>query len=435
MSLLRWLPGVDDEADSPRPRVEDDAHRRLHVDDSFTPSGLGTRPPVPVTYALRGCASYLREAGAALKGLEAGHRVAALDRVGRSWLDPQDPHRREALERLPGELRSTPEVVAWGLDATFQAWTREALADWAAGATSTAHATLTGHVWAGNVFTAGLPPVVASLLCGVPALIKAPSRYPTFAALFARSVADHAPELGPCVGAAGWSRVDRAATHALLTADEVFAFGDDESVAALRADGGSRVHGFGRRYSVALASATASSAALTRLTDDLLAYDGQGCLTPRWVFVEGGLDAAVHLARRGAEALKAAATRLPGAPLGVAEGAARQAFLGSAAFAGWSGGGPGWAAAATAHDPSLRTPPRCLHVVAVPRRADVPGLLSPLGRRLQGVALVDVDAPADLLNALRALGMSRVAPAGELQRPPVAWIHDDVDPLTILAGR
>ncbi len=432
---LRWLPGVDDEADRPRGRADDEAHRRMHTDEAFDPSGQESRPPLPTAFAVGGCAAYLRGAGEGLGRLEVRHRVAAVSRVGRSWMDPLDRHRREALERLPDELGTSEEVVAWGLDATFSSWTSEALRRWSEGATHSAHARLTGHVWAGNVFTAGLPPVAASLLCGVPALIKAPGRLPTFAALFARSVSDHAPELGPSVGAAAWPRDDVRATRALLAADEVFAFGDGSSLDALDRLAPRPVHRFGPRYSVAVSGGRPRSDALTRLTEDLLAYDGEGCLTPRWLFVEGGLDAAVDVARRAAPLLaEAARTVLPGRPLAAGPGAARAAFLGQAAFGGWSDAGPGWYAAATPWDPSLATPSRGLHVVPVARLADVPSLLSPLGPRLQGCAHVDMDALApDLLDGLRALGLSRAAPAGELQRPPVDWIHDDVDPLSILA--
>jgi hypothetical protein len=71
-------------------------------------------------------------------------------------------------------------------------------------------------------------------------------------------------------------------------------------------------------------------------------------------------------------------------------------------------------------------------VVAVPSLDQLPTLLSPLGPRLLGVALVGMDALGDdLLDALRALGVSRVVPAGLLQRPPIHWIHDDVDPFAL----
>ena len=430
--LQRWLPGVDDEPERPLQRPDEAAHGRMHADGSSEALDRDPGPPIPVTYALRGCAQFLREVSGGLGRLAPEHRVAAVSRIGRSWCDPLDAHRIEAIERLPAELGTSPESVAWALDATFESWTHEVLQSWLGGVTHTTHAGLTGHVWAGNVFTAGLPPVAASLLAGVPALIKAPGRLPTFAALFARSVAHHAPELGPCVGAAGWGRHNAAATAALLTADVVFAFGDDASLDALDVASPSPVRRFGHRYSVAIASAMPSQMALTRLTEDLLAYDGAGCLTPRWLFMEGSLNAAVAVAKRAAPLLAAGAKALPGVPLEPGPGAARATFLAAAAFEGWSDSGAGWAAAATTWDPTLVAPSRCLYVVAVPSLDQLPTLLSPLGPRLQGVALVGMDALGDdLLDALRALGVSRVVPAGLLQRPPIHWIHDDVDPFAL----
>jgi hypothetical protein len=440
LDLERWLPGVDDLTLRPLPRIEEEHQRRLHVDELFDPSGLERSPLLPVAYALAGCASHLRVASRELSGLDVTHRVAALCRVARSWMDPSDEHRKAALRRLPGELATSEQTVAWALDATFESWTPERLLSWyqRSGYDRAVAAGPTAHTWAGNVFTAGLPPVVASLLAGIPALIKAPGRLPTFAALFARSVAFHAPELGPCVGAAAWPRTNEAATRRLIgAAADIFSFGDDASLDALAllADPtGARVHRFGDRYSIALATSHPPRAQLDALGDDLLAYDGLGCLTPRWLFVSGDLDAARTTARSAAPALEEAARRFPGVPLELGPGAARTAWLGTTGFAGWSRSGPGWAVAATEWDPDLGAPPpRCLHVVAVPDLAVLPSLLSRLGPRLQGCALLGVDAPpSGLLDGLSSLGLSRAVPAGELQRPPVDWIHDDVDPLRIL---
>ena len=437
MSTLRWLPGADDDADGPRPRSDDDAHRRLHADEGYDPSGIEGRPRLPVAFALRGCAATLRAAGPGLRSVDVEHRAAALDRIGRSWRDPLDEHRREALDRLPAELDATPSSVAWALDRTFASWTRERfLSWWSRSPPGGRGVELSAHVWAGNVFTSGLPPVAASLLAGVPALIKAPGHLPTFAALFARSVVHHAFELGPCVGAAAWPRTDERATRSLLAADVAFAFGDAGSLDALAALGSAPLHRFGPRYSIAWAEESLAGGE-EGLAHDVLAYDGQGCLTPKWLFVRSGLDSAVGVAKKLAGALERVATGvLPAPPLEAGPGAARAAWLASTAFDGWSVGGPGWAVAATPWAPDLSPPPRCLHVVPVASAAELASRLSPLGATLQGCALLDVDAASsELLDALSPLGVSRVVPAGELQRPPVDWIHDDVDPISILRTR
>lgn len=456
----RWLPGVDPGADSPLPRPDHGSLDGLRTD---VPEADPTFDP-PLPWALPACADLLRRAGEELRRLPVAARIAGLDRVARSWLDPTDALRREALDLLPTEAGLSPELVAWGLDRAFEVARANALEAWweAEGGRSARGPRLSGHVLSGNVFTAGLPPVFASLLAGVPALVKAPAAAPTFAALLARSLALHAPELGPCLAAAAWSRQDARSTEALLASvDALFVFGDDDTVASLRAAARCPVHGFGHRYSVAWltgrgfrtdegspsaspgrhggpgsgsgAAVLPPSAPLTPsdaagLAIDVLAWNGAGCLTPRWVFVEGDGERALAQARVFATALAEAAGRLPSGPRSEVAGAARAQWLGVEAAMGWVRSGPGWAVSARASASLEPAPPgRCVAFVPVPHRSDLPALLSGLGRRLQGLALVGTPADAQELRALLdPLGLSRVAAAGRLQVPELAWNHDDV---------
>jgi len=358
-------------------------------------------------------------------------RVAALARLADRWLDPGDPLRREALDVLPGECRLTPELVAWGLDRAFEVITGDALrAWWAREGQETRPRSATGHVWAGNVFVAGLPPVVASLLAGRPARVKAPSRSPGFAELLLRSV-ELEPEVAGLLEVGAWARDDAERTRALVEGvDVLFVMGDDGSVAALRALSSERVRfcGFGHRYSVGLVTDPAvPDTDLDGLAVDHLAWNGAGCLTPRWIFVQGTAADAEALARRAAARLPAVVNGLPAPPLSAGEGAERAAWLARAAFAGWSASGPGWGAAALP-EPDLRPapPPRVLCFCPVSAPTELARLLGPLGRTLQGLALAGPADEGELVGALGCLGLSRIAPAGSLQRPPVHWNHDDV---------
>jgi phenylacetate-CoA ligase len=434
----RWLPGAHGPADSPR--QSPDIGGLEHLGGPAAPE---EDPGLPLPWGITACADHLRRAGPELDRLPAEVRIAALSRIARSWLDPDDEIRSEALDVLPGELGSTPTMVAWALDAAFGAVTPEVLRRWwqREGQGSGSPPNLSAHIQAGNVFVAGLPPVLASLLAGVPAVVKAPSAHPSFPVLLARSVAEHAPELGPCVGAAAWGREAEANTEALLrAADVAFVFGDDSSVAAVRALAPQiRVHGFGHKVSVAVIpkEQEATAELLDALATDALAFDGAGCLTPRWILVEGPRSRAVAFARSAAERLPGVAAALPSLPLDVAAGAARAQYLGLAGFAGFVAHGPGWLAAAQdGLDPA--PPPRSVCFVPVAALADVPELLAPLGRTLQGVALgggPDPDSrvlgphglpvPASLA-PLTAVGLSLLTSPGQLQRPPLDWNHDDV---------
>ena len=444
MTLLRWLPGVDLAADRPLPRPDDGLEQSLSTTPEEDPRFV-EHSPLPAAWALPACAATLRAAGEELRRLPVEARAAGLSRVARSWLDPDDDTRREALLRLPDETGLHEAMVAWGLDRAFEVVTDDALLAWWAreGAGDDRGPRLTGHVQAGNVFAAGVPPVVASVLAGVPALVKAPSTQPTFAALFARSFALHAPELGPCVGAAAWSRTDELATASLLAADAVYAFGDDATVAAIRgaAPAETRVHGFSHRVSAAVICREVLAGppdeldvALDGLAADALAWDGGGCLTPRWTFVEGDAGEADRLARRLAARIEPIVNALPARPLLAGAGAERATWLAETAFVGWSAHGPGWGVASLPAARLLPVPPgRVICFLPVGGPDDVEATLQPLGPRLQGLAVAGPRSRADELGARFArMGVSRVCAPGELQRPPVDWNHDDVRLLATL---
>ena len=429
----RWLPGAGGEPDGfrPRPMADDLARLSTGHDEDMAPDRELALP-----YGVAASAELLRRAGPELARVPLEARIAALARVARSWLDPDDAHRREAIEHLPAELGFTQEMVAWALDAAFGVVTAEALATWWARASepdeeqSAAVPELSAHIWSGNVFVAGLPPVLGSLLAGVPALVKAPGGHPTFGALFARSVAHHAPELGPCLGVASWGREDARSTRMLLEADVAFVFGDDASVEAVREAASPRcaVHGFGHRVSVGLVRGEVDDAALVGLLEDCLAYDGGGCLTPQWVFVEGGLDDAVALARRAASLAPEVAERLPGLPLSDDAAAKRVNLLGIAEFGGFGAAGKGWCVVALDGTPAA--PPRTLCFSPIPHLTGLAQRWASLALPLQGASVLGT-TEADV-GSLRAWGLSLVASPGRLQRPPLDWDHDGVDILGAL---
>ena len=384
---------------------------------------------------LRSSAPVLRELG------ERG-RIRALAGLALNWRDPEDPYRREALKVLPAECGLSREMVEHGIEQAFSVITEQALRYWcleeASGKPYQGRADppeLSAHIWASNVFVAGLPPVIASLLAGSPALIKAPDNMPSFAVLLARSVAEHAPELGSCLGAAAWSRGDIASTATFMdTADVLFAFGEDSTLDSIRALYFRPLFAFGARFSISVISAGSLGndenidALIDQMAPDHFAWDGRGCLTPRWVFVEGPAAIARMLAERAASRLPELAMRFPAQPLGDEAAAERSAWLGETGFAGWSRAGAGWACASLDSATLEPVPPhRSMCFVPIDSLDDLPLLLSPLGNHLQGLSFVGNEhAREELAKELQGLGLSRVTSPGDLQRPPVHWSHDGV---------
>ena len=103
------------------------------------------------------------------------------------------------------------------------------------------------------------------------------------------------------------------------------------------------------------------------------------------------------------------------------------AWLAQCAFAGWSAFAPGWAVASLPDAQLAEVPPRALCFLSLDRLEELPSVLRPLGTTLQGLSWLGNPARCESLAGLLApLGLSRLAPAGRLQCPPVDWNHDDV---------
>lgn len=412
----------------------------------FLPGATGGLGNVPGSDSLPdrllACSEVLRSSSRALRELGVQRRTRALAGLALSWRDPEDPYRREALRTLPEECGLSREMVEQGIDQAFSVVTEQALRHWwseeAKGAPYKARAEppeLSAHIWAGNVFVAGLPPVIASLLAGSPALIKAPGAMPSFASLLAQSLQEHAPELGPCLAAAAWSRADIASTTTFLdNADLLFAFGDDSTIEELKKVFFRPLFGFSTRYSIAVISAGSlgsddeMDAVIDQMASDQFSWEGLGCLTPRWIFVEGPAALARLMAERAADRLPALARKLPAQSLSDAAAGRRSAWLGETGFAGWSRAGDGWCCAALESASLEPVPPsRSMCFLPIDDLDGLPLLLSPLGQRLQGLAFLGPErVRARLVEELEPLGLSRSTGLGELQHPPVHWSHDGV---------
>lgn len=417
------------------------------------PSGLESTtrnlPSDPLARAalVHAAGTHLRGVASTLRRQPLEDRIAALVAWASAWADPRDPYRSEAMTTLPEATGLSLPMVERGLDLAFESVTAGRLrAWWEREAERKSEVRLSAHITSSNVFVAGLPLVVASLLAGVPAFLRPPSGQPEFAALLARSWNERSLLGGQYLAAATWERHETACTEALLgIADRAYVFGDDATVRTLRGLGSGSSHdffGFGHRLSLAAVGREALSGAsqsdrdpalpdsvLEQLARDVLAWDGAGCLTPRWVFVEGDVTQAVALARRAVPFISRVAEELPaGAPLSAAAGASRAAFLGQAGFSGFATQGAGWAVAALPEVALEPAPPsRALVFLPLPDLGALPSLLGPLGDHLQGLLYIGDPLRRELIaSSLAPRGLSLAVSAGMLQRPPIDWNHDGV---------
>ncbi|HET7560700.1 MAG TPA: acyl-CoA reductase, partial [Limnochordia bacterium] len=248
-----------------------------------------------------------------LRRLGAAERAARLGDWCRGWLDPADSYRREALERLPAATGFGAADIARALDAAFEVIDRrailavlerelgrsDALERWAPDATGALTRACPPErmvaVMAGNVPTAGLPVIVASLAVGAPLLVRCSRREPHFVPLVAASLAER---LGwaDAVVPAWWPHGSAAERAALAAADAAVLFGADQTIAQLRQALGAKVRllPYGHRFSLAALDwnrATDFPGGAPGLADavahDVAAFERAGCLSPLAIYVEG----------------------------------------------------------------------------------------------------------------------------------------------------
>jgi acyl-CoA reductase-like NAD-dependent aldehyde dehydrogenase len=291
---------------------------------------------------------------------------------------------------------------------------------------------LVAHVVASNVPALALPAIALGCLAGAAVVVKSGRDDPVSAPAFVRALAAVDPDLAATIVATYWPGGDVAREDAVLSrADVVVATGGDAALAALAPRLGARLVAHGPRISAAVA-ATDDAA---RLAQDVALHDQRGCLSPHVVYVVGDDRDAARFADRLAGALDALAGRLPPGPAAVE---ARAAARVHAAEAEWASGARVLAGrgGCVIHERTAPLRPthgrRTIRVHAIPGAEAIPALLPPGVVECVGVAGIDT---VPLLDALRERGVSRVCPAGRMQRPSLVWPRGQLPPLGALLGR
>jgi hypothetical protein len=268
------------------------------------------------------CAKGLR-ALAADSGDEPERIVAALTRTAARLADSGDALARELRAQLHASTGLSRPMIDWGLATTLASMRRDTLAQLATDAREQGRAIpLIGVVLAGNVFVAGVRALALPLLAGAHVLAKTASSERALAGAFKRVLDEADPGIGRRLELLHFDRRDEAASEAFCAAvDALSVYGDDETVAGLRAQLRPAAtliphgHGLSAAYIHASALPDLASAreVARRLALDVAAYDQRGCLSPHFVLV----DATAPVAPRtfaeilADEALPALATELP----------------------------------------------------------------------------------------------------------------------------
>ena len=286
--------------------------------------------------------------------------IRTLAQTARNWLEPGNPWRKRAIEQAPAVTGFSPAMVRQAVDLTFGAMTDAALrellvaytphfvlsscsprpvggeagiASASTGEGESRHASvpqLIAHFLAGNVPMPGIVSICCGLLLKSANLVKVSSHDPVFPALFVESLREVDTKLADCVAVLDWRRAESSSTEAVLTeADTVIAYGDDETIAALRRMCRPNARFFG--YGYKLSFAVIAKEALTKDNQPELAeaaafdasvYDQQGCMSPHAFYIEeGGQISAREFAAALSEAMATYQTRVPRGTLSIEEAA------------------------------------------------------------------------------------------------------------------
>ena len=345
----------------------------------------------------------------------------ALAQTARQWLAADSLWRARAVATAPEPTGFSAEMVNEAVTLTFAALATETFRDYQFPGVTPQRIT---HILSGNVPAPGIASICRGLLLQAVNLVKMAQRDPVFPALFVESLRTVDPELAECVTVLHWPRSETDLTRAALAdADAVIVYGDDDSIAGVRAltPARAKFFGYGHKISFGIvgpgASLTGDLPALAAL--DASVYDQQGCMSPHVYFVaEGARDFAAALA----VAMETYQRRVPRGPLSVEEAARAAAIRQAYEFrsandpraAVWTGPAPHPWTVIFDEDPTFA--PSCLNrTVFVKPISTLDVMQAWTGR----ISTVGVTPWNDQLRNRAGKLAERVCPIGQMQRPPL----------------
>lgn len=357
--------------------------------------------------------------------------IAALDRTLELWAAPDSEWRARLGEQ---QTLYSAAVLELGLVRAVEHWTAERMRELRARELPPdAHLPAVTALWlAGSIPPAMFQAMLLPLLAGSALLVKPPSSDPHSPELFAASIRAVDPGVADCI----------AITHeheAFRDADALIAYGRDETLSALRGNfpDDRPFVGHGHKLSVAAVGRDAElEAAASAVALDAALWDGRGCLSPAWVWIEDRQRPRTErFCSALARALARLARELPRGTLSAAEQAwvrdsrARMAVRdGSRVWTSESGGraDTAWTIALEARTNfALPGMLRTLSVVPVPDAAGVLERCSALAPHLSCIGHCGWGTRTELLEEAVQKGMgSRLCPSGTMQLPSLDWKHD-----------
>jgi hypothetical protein len=393
--------------------------------------------------------------------------IRILSDVADGWLEKENPFRKFALELGPAQTGFSRETIARGLDNFFKQLTHEnfsallvqefgdakrldAITATAAEQKQNRAAIVNApefqvHIAAGNIPNPTLTSIVFGLLTRSAQFVKCASGATFLPRLFAHSVYEADPKLGACLEIAEWRGGNAPLETALFAeADCVTATGDDETLAAIRAQLPAKIRfvGHGHRVSFAFVAqevlyGSRAKKIVAAAADDVVAWNQLGCLSPHVIYVQlGGEVSPEHFAQLLAEELEKRESIEPRGELPAEHAAAiasrRAIYEIRAAHAPettqhWrSENSTAWT---VIYEADARFQLSCLNrFIYVKSVADLKTLLENADGVRGKVSTVGIAAPEEkvdeIATQLARWGATRICPLGQMQNPPLLWRHD-----------
>jgi hypothetical protein len=400
--------------------------------------------------------------------------VGVLCDVAEAWLKPDNAFRRLALESGPEKTGFFRATLQKGLDNFFHQFTPEnfhALLVQELGdavdvtgdgcrvtgeTVSSRHSSLvTRHFWrgpellvhitAGNLPNPALMSIVIGLLTRSAQFVKCAHTAAFLPRLFAHSIYDADAKLGACLEIAEWRGGNADLETALFAeSDCVTATGSDETLAAIRArlPVKTRFLGYGHRVSFGFVAHEVLSGfhtrqIVSRTTDDVVAWNQLGCLSPHVVYVQtGGEVSPEKFAELLADELERREQTEPRGELPAEHAATiasrrgiyevRAAHSPETTQHWCSRNSTAWT---VVYEADARFQLSCLNrFIYVKPVRDLAEALQYAETVRGQVSTVGLGVPEhkleELATQLARWGATRVCPLGRMQNPPLTWRHD-----------
>jgi hypothetical protein len=393
--------------------------------------------------------------------------VGVLCDVAEAWLKPDDAFRRLALESGPEKTGFSRATLQKGLDNFFHQFTPEnfhallvqelggarRLDRFVAGGSGekpirvalAVGPELLVHITAGNLPNPALMSMALGLLTRSAQFVKCAHGAAYLPRLFAHSIYDADAKLGACLEIGEWRGGNADLETALFAeSDCVTATGSDETLAAIRArlPVKTRFLLYSHRVSFGFVAHEVLSGfhtrqIVSRTTDDVVAWNQLGCLSPHVVYVQtGGEVSPEKFAELLADELERREQTEPRGKLAAEHAAAiasrrgiyevRAAHSPETTQHWCSRNSTAWT---VVYEADARFQMSCLNrFIYVKPVRDLAEALQYAETVRGQVSTVGLGVPEhkleELAMQLARWGATRVCPLGRMQNPPLTWRHD-----------